>query len=48
MADPIDLPSPEINLVDKEGRPLQELLQLLAQIKEALDDHEARLDTGGL
>lgn len=48
MADPLDLPTPYSELVDAEGRPLQELLELLAKIKESLDDHEARLDAGGL
>ncbi len=42
MADPIDLPTPQ-SLLIKDGNPTQELLELLQQIKDALDDHEDRI-----
>ena len=42
MADPITLPTPQSLLIE-EGKPRQELLELLQQIKDALDDHEARI-----
>ncbi len=42
MADPITLPTPQ-SLLTKDGKPRQELLELLQQIKNALDDHEARI-----
>ena len=42
MADPIDLPTPQ-SLLTKEGKPTQELLEVLQQIKDALDDHETRI-----
>ncbi len=43
MADPIILPSPESELVTEDGKPTQALLELLQEIKDALDDHEARI-----
>lgn len=48
MAEPIPLPTPYQRLVNDDGTPTQELLELLAKIKEALDDHEDRLDAGAL
>ena len=42
MADPITLPSPQSELT-KDGKPAQALLELLQEIKDALDDHEARI-----
>lgn len=43
MADPVDLPTPFQRLIDEKGQPNQDLLILLQQIKDALDDHEARI-----
>ena len=42
MADPITLPSPQSELTE-DGKPTQALLELLQQIKDALDDHETRI-----
>ena len=42
MADPIALPGPQ-SLLTKDGKPTQAFLELLQQIKDALDDHEARI-----
>ena len=42
MPDPITLPTPASALI-KDGKPTQALLELLQEIKDALDDHEARI-----
>ena len=42
MANPIELPTPQ-SVLTKDGKPQQDLLELLQQIKDALDDHEARI-----
>ena len=42
MAVPITLPIPATELT-KDGKPTQALLELLQEIKGALDDHEARI-----
>ena len=44
MAKTIDLPIPSSELTD-EGKPTQAFLQLLQQIKDALDDFESRITT---
>ena len=44
MAVPIVLPIPSSELT-VEGKPTQALLQLLQQIKDALDDFESRITT---
>ena len=42
MADPITLPSPASDLT-RDDKPTQALLELLQQIKDALDNHETRI-----
>ncbi len=42
MADPITLPAPASELT-KDGKPTQAFLELLQEIKDSLDDHEARI-----
>lgn len=42
MAVPIVLPIPQSELT-RDGKPTQTLLELLQQIKDALDDHETRI-----
>ena len=42
MAVPITLPIPAAELI-KDGKPTPALLELLQEIKDALDDHEARI-----
>lgn len=42
MAEPITLPTPQSNLTS-DDKPTQAMLELLQQIKDALDDHEARI-----
>ena len=42
MAAPIILPIPASELT-RDGKPTQALLELLQEIKDALDDHEARI-----
>ena len=44
MAAPIVLPIPASELTD-DGKPTQAFLELLQQIKDALDDFETRITT---